>query len=147
MLGKRGIVDERLVFATLHACKGTPKSRTLRIKCVDIGHSFKPWGQHQKWTSWVAEEFYLLGDRERELSGPEFVSPMCDRQKDSGIGLLRNQVGFFNFICVPFYKALAYALPASKPIALKNCQANLERWIQRRREAEEAEAAAHSHDA
>ena len=67
----------------------------------DLGHSFKPWAQHERWSGWVTEEFFLLGDRERDSS--VLVSPLCDRSKDTN--LPKNQLGFFEFLCFPFYKA------------------------------------------
>ena len=35
------------------------------IKFCDLGHSIKPWAQHERWSVWVTEEFHQLGDRER----------------------------------------------------------------------------------
>ena len=70
--------------------------------------------------------FWALGDKERALGVP--ISPLCDREKDAGIGLVKNQIGFFNFVCLPYYTALARALPASRPVVLANCQANFEAW-------------------
>ena len=29
---------------------------TVAIKFVDIGHSYKPWAQHEQWSHWVTEE-------------------------------------------------------------------------------------------
>ena len=69
------------------------------------------------------------------MSGPEFVSPMCCREKDAGISLLRNQLGFFNFVCLPFYNACANALPPSKTVGADRCQANFEMWEKKLAEA------------
>ena len=55
------------------------------LKFHDLGHSCKVWEQHERWTEWVTEEFYLLGDKEKAMSGARYVSPLCDRKKDKNV--------------------------------------------------------------
>ena len=59
------------------------------------------------------------------LSGWE-VSPLCDREKDSN--LPQNQIGFFQFVVLPFYTAFAHVLPASEAMGAAACRSNLEEW-------------------
>ena len=114
--GSETALDEEKISFALQAC----------LKFSDLGHSCKVWEQHERWTEWVTEEFYLLGDKEKAMSGPEYVSPLCDRKKDKNVP--KSQVGFFNFICLPFYNAVAHALPLSKAVGAERCQANFEEW-------------------
>mmetsp|Transcript_23687 Transcript_23687/g.53869 ORF Transcript_23687/g.53869 Transcript_23687/m.53869 type:complete len:163 (-) Transcript_23687:1596-2084(-) len=73
------------------------------IKWADLGHVAKPTRLHVAWTELVTQEFWALGDHERQLGMP--ISPFCDRHKDSNIA--KNQVGFFKFVCIPFYSVMA----------------------------------------
>ena len=85
-------VDVRLVIATA-------------LKFADLGHSFKPFHLHEQWTARITEEFWLLGDREKSIGVP--TSPLCDRERD--LNIAQSQMGFFQFICSPFLKALVVA--------------------------------------
>jgi cAMP-specific phosphodiesterase 4 len=78
------------------------------IKCADIGHSTKCTKIHAKWSELIIEEFFLQGDEEKEL-GME-ISPFMNRASENSA---KNQVGFFEFIVLPFYDAVAevFSLP------------------------------------
>ena len=91
-----GLADSQLVFATA-------------IKFADIGHTLKPWDQHERWSLRVQDEMFLLGDKERGMELP--VSPLCDRYSEADSALAENQIKFFDFICAPFYKAVARVVP------------------------------------
>ncbi len=99
---------------------------TTSIKLCDLGHSFKGWDQHERWSGWVTEEFFLLGDREKAAGIA--VSPLCDRQRDTN--LPKNQLGFFEFLCYPFYKAVARVLPAAE-VLLEPLEENFDEWRER----------------
>lgn len=68
------------------------------IKFADLNHSSKPLPLHLAWTSRITNEFWELGDKERQLGMP--VSPLCDRKTDTNIP--KSQIGFFQFVCVPY---------------------------------------------
>ena len=97
------------------------------IKFCDLGHAAKPWEQHERWSEFVLEEFFLLGDQERK-KGWE-VSPLCNREKDTDVP--KAQQGFFNFVVLPFSSAVARALPESEEVGDTQCRANFEVWRQR----------------
>ena len=109
---------------------------TAMIKMCDLGHSFKPWAQHERWSNAVTEEFFALGDRERESC--VLVSPLCDRHKDTN--LPKNQLGFFEFLCFPFYKAVARVMPGAEEL-LPRLEANFDEWKRRRQAQLDAEVA------
>ena len=53
------------------------------------------------------------------------VSPLCDRERD--VNVPKSQVGFFKFICVPFYSTVADLVePNMAPYQQLN--ENLRRW-------------------
>jgi high affinity cAMP-specific 3',5'-cyclic phosphodiesterase 7 len=78
---------------------------TVAIKFADLGHAHKPFNLHKLWTDRVTEEFWRLGDKEKK-SGVG-ISPLCDREKD--VNIPKQQIGFFQFVCNPFFRAVAQA--------------------------------------
>ena len=87
----------------------TPLLLATAVKWADLGHTMKPWEQHERWTQRVTDEMFLLGDKERDLGLP--ISPLCDRLSPVDSAIAENQMKFFEFICFPFYKAAARVLP------------------------------------
>jgi len=51
------------------------------VHCADLSNPTKELELYKRWVEMVMKEFYLQGDRERDL-GLE-VSPMCDRNNSS----------------------------------------------------------------
>ena len=97
---------------------------SVAVKFADLGHSFKLRAQHKKWTERVTDEFWRLGDLERS-KGLSTLSPLCDRKKDTNIP--KSQIGFFNFVCKPFYAVVADLIdPAMLP--WQRVEANLSDW-------------------
>jgi hypothetical protein len=97
----------------------------LSLKCADISHSSKPLVQHQQWTDLVCQEFFLQGDREKELGLP--VSMYCDRDATD---LPKSQAGFLKNICLPLFECFATFMrsEAINSIVLSNLRSNLSYW-------------------
>ena len=96
---------------------------TTAVKFADLNHATKPWPQHQDWSQRITDEFWTLGDKERKLGIP--ISPLCDRENDKDIA--RSQIGFFQFVCNPFYELVADLVePEMKPYT--QLQANFCSW-------------------
>uniref|UniRef100_K3W5J5 Phosphodiesterase n=1 Tax=Globisporangium ultimum (strain ATCC 200006 / CBS 805.95 / DAOM BR144) TaxID=431595 RepID=K3W5J5_GLOUD len=72
------------------------------IKCADIGHAAKERKLHVIWSSLIIEEFFLQGDNERANNSD--ISPFMDRHSENSA---KNQVGFFEFIVLPFYETVS----------------------------------------
>ncbi|XP_054282216.1 dual specificity calcium/calmodulin-dependent 3',5'-cyclic nucleotide phosphodiesterase 1-like isoform X3 [Macrosteles quadrilineatus] len=72
------------------------KALSLVLHCCDISHPAKKWDLHFQWTSLLLEEFFLQGDREKELGLP--FSPLCDRKNTL---VAESQIGFIEFIVDP----------------------------------------------
>ena len=83
-------VDVRLILGTA-------------IKFADLGHAVKPYALHTNWSIRISKEFWELGDREVAMGVP--ISPLCDRDADKNIA--KSQLGFFKFICNPFFQVVA----------------------------------------
>ncbi|TMW67823.1 hypothetical protein Poli38472_007495 [Pythium oligandrum] len=72
------------------------------IKCADLGHSSKALKLHARWSDMIIEEFFLQGDEEQMLGMD--ISPFMNRNSENSA---KNQVGFFEFIILPFYEVVA----------------------------------------
>jgi hypothetical protein len=72
------------------------------IKCADLGHSSKATKLHAKWSDMIIEEFFLQGDDEQTLGMD--ISPFMNRNNENSA---KNQVGFFEFIILPFFEVVA----------------------------------------
>ncbi|KAF4317848.1 hypothetical protein BBO99_00007600 [Phytophthora kernoviae] len=90
----------------------TPKAVTdpmmimkVVIKCADIGHAAKKRKLHVVWSALIIEEFFLQGDNERATNSD--ISPFMDRHSENSA---KNQVGFFEFIVLPFYDTVAQVI-------------------------------------
>ncbi|CAH2232280.1 jg24243, partial [Pararge aegeria aegeria] len=77
---------------------GVDKSKavSLVLHCCDISHPAKRWDLHHRWTMSLLDEFFLQGDKERELGLP--FSPLCDRNNTL---VAESQIGFIDFIVEP----------------------------------------------
>ncbi|KAL4168392.1 hypothetical protein KRP22_011794 [Phytophthora ramorum] len=85
------------------------------IKCADIGHAAKKRKLHVIWSALIIEEFFLQGDNERANNSD--ISPFMDRHSENSA---KNQVGFFEFIVLPFYDTVAQVIFASEFGAIHN---------------------------
>jgi hypothetical protein len=72
------------------------------IKCADLGHSSKTAFLHARWSDLIIEEFFLQGDEEAMLGMD--ISPFMNRHNENSA---KNQVGFFEFIILPFFENVA----------------------------------------
>ena len=76
------------------------KNMNLFIHSADISNPTKPFEIYFKWALLVVTEFYDQGDKEKKLG----LNCSCDREK---ISLFKNQLGFINFIEIPYFKLFA----------------------------------------
>jgi hypothetical protein len=106
---------------------------TSAIKFADLGHLCKPFQLHERWVERITQEFYLLGDLEREMGVP--ISALCDRNVDTDI--VQSQLGFLQFVYFPFIKAMNELIgPQLTPY--KVSQDNFWEWHRRRRMQQES---------
>ncbi|KAL0039442.1 hypothetical protein WJX79_008577 [Trebouxia sp. C0005] len=104
-----------------------PEDKTLVhqmvLKCADIGHLAADIHTHKRWAFQLEEEFFRQGDREKECGLP--VSPLMDRTLQGG--MTRSQIGFFNIVGTPMFKAMVDLFPDAQPM-LDGVIANLRQW-------------------
>lgn len=91
----------------------------LIIHSADISNPTKKFDVYYKWAELVVEEFYLQGDKEKELG----LNCSCDRNK---ISLYKSQLGFIDYIEIPFYGLFTKTFPQLN-FLMENLNNNRER--------------------
>ncbi|GLI63480.1 hypothetical protein VaNZ11_006457 [Volvox africanus] len=97
-------------------------SLQLAVKCADVGNLGRELECYKRWVHVLEEEFFLQGDKERDLGLP--ISPLCDRTKQ---GVSKSQTGFFDFVALPLVHAMAAAFPGASPL-FRDFLANYNYW-------------------
>ena len=94
----------------------------LCIHISDLSNPSKKWIESQKWTCLVYEEFFVQGDKEKELHLP--VGDLNDR---ANINLAKSQIGFIDFIVLPSFEVFVKFLPkVSKNV--EQLKINRQKW-------------------
>ena len=107
----------------------------LIIHAADISNPTKPYAVYEKWAVRVVDEFFLQGDKERELGLT--VTPQFDR---GTVNLANAQIGFIKGVVLPYFSPLATAFPGLE-VCLHNLKDNETRWSQRVSDFERAKTA------
>lgn len=108
---------------------GTNANHTLELllqmslKISDIGHVSKENAIHRKWTELITAEFFEQGDEERRRGMK--VSAFMDREN---VHLVKSQIGFFKFVCLPLFEVYYSTFPASKAIH-DTVSSNMKYWV------------------
>ncbi|KAL3161210.1 putative 3',5'-cyclic phosphodiesterase pde-3 [Trebouxia sp. C0009 RCD-2024] len=93
------------------------------LKCADIGHLAVDPKTHKRWAYQLEEEFFRQGDMEKAAGLP--VSALMDRSMKGG--MTRSQLGFFNIVGIPLFKAMAELFEDAQPL-LDGVLANFKIW-------------------
>jgi len=96
--------------------------RNLFLHVADISNSLKPFVICSKWASVVLDEFFLQGDKEKELGIP--VQMLNDRDK---VNRPFSQIGFIEFIVSPLLFAATRVFPPLAPMT-ETMAANVRQW-------------------
>jgi hypothetical protein len=102
--------------------KGCVLLLQIAMKCADLGHLALDWALHLEWVGRLEAGFFAQGDKEKQLGLP--VSFLMDRENP---GASKSQVGFFDFVVLPLFQALARAAPAASDV-LHSVTDNYQRW-------------------
>ena len=94
------------------------------IHCADLSNPTKPLDIYVKWTNRIMDEFWLQGDKERDLNLE--ISPMCDRNVAS---VEKHQVGFIDFIVHPLWETWADLVYPDATAILETLEQN-RNWYQ-----------------
>lgn len=95
----------------------------LLLKTADISNVSRPFTLADKWCDVLCEEFFRQGDNEKN-QGIGLTSPLNDRENSNKP---KSQIGFYNFICIPLYQAVARIFPDLE-VNLNSVKSNLEVW-------------------
>jgi len=93
------------------------------LHAADISNPAKPLPTARMWADRCLAEFFKQGRREKELG--LVVSPSCD--PDNTV-LHQTQIGFIQFIVLPWFKQLASLLPKLEEICVPVLEGNLAYW-------------------
>ncbi|KAK9868898.1 hypothetical protein WJX84_009064 [Apatococcus fuscideae] len=117
--------SEQRVVSTMSSAP--PEHKLLALQCAlklaDVGHLSTTQAVHKKWTSRLEAEFFAQGDEERKRNMT--ISPLMDRHNKTGVS--KSQVGFFEIVALPLYKAYCECFPGAQP-ALEAVKANYAMW-------------------
>ena len=107
--------------------KGEDKTTALSLLLhgADISHPSRPWKLHQQWTKMVQEEFFMQGDREKEM-GVSVIS-LFDRLHADTIPAM--QIGFINGVILPYFKPLAKFLSLKEEV-ITNIEHSRDKWTE-----------------
>ncbi|KAK9814122.1 hypothetical protein WJX72_000962 [[Myrmecia] bisecta] len=92
------------------------------LKVADISHLACSFSVHETWLRRLEEEFFKQGDAELLNKLP--VSPLMNRTK---AGISKSQVGFFDIVALPMFKAFVRVFPDNSPL-LFALLANYQAW-------------------
>lgn len=74
----------------------------MAVKMADISNCGRPEHLYLRWSSKISDEFYMQGDRERNLGMP--CSPFMDRTQPA---MAKGQIAFMNYIVVPLFECIS----------------------------------------
>ncbi|KAH9589226.1 3'5'-cyclic nucleotide phosphodiesterase [Trypanosoma melophagium] len=97
---------------------------SVALKMADISNCGRPLDIYIKWSAKVSDEFYMQGDRERNLGMP--CSPFMDRMEPA---LAKGQIAFMNYIIIPFFETVAGLVPNMR-IAVECAEVCKAYWMQ-----------------
>jgi 3',5'-cyclic-nucleotide phosphodiesterase len=78
----------------------------MAVKMADISNCGRPEHIYLKWSGKISDEFYMQGDRERNLGLP--CSPFMDRTQPA---MAKGQIAFMNYIVIPLFDCISEFLP------------------------------------
>merc|ERR1712194_329564 len=99
------------------------------LHAADISNSAKSKDLATYWSSRVLSEFFLQGDKEKELGLP--ISPLCDRDT---VNVQDSQINFIKFVIQPTFELLGRIIPRANEEIRPNIDNNLEYWKQEKKQ-------------
>ncbi|CAD8064106.1 unnamed protein product [Paramecium sonneborni] len=94
----------------------------LIVHSSDVSNPTKSFEIYKQWTEKVLTEFWLQGDKERELGLP--ISYLCNRYTTN---TAEAQVGFIDYVVKPTFASILGFLPAYEPF-FQNLDKNKAKW-------------------
>lgn len=81
----------------------------MLMHTCDVSNPSRPWDICKIWADKVMTEFFIQGDKERELGLP--ISHLCDRYT---VNIPKSQIGFMDLFIEPTFNALLLVLPKTE---------------------------------
>lgn len=97
----------------------------VAVHAADISNPTKPSELYLKWSGRIMNEFYAQGDAERELGLP--ISDLCDKETSEAASV---QLGFINFVVLPWFKTWNNMFPDIGEKFLMHLAENKAFWSQ-----------------
>ena len=94
----------------------------MAVKMADISNCGRPQNLYLRWSSKIADEFYMQGDKERNLGMP--CSPFMDRTQPA---MAKGQIAFMNYIVVPLFECISELLPDMR-FSVDHTESNKAYW-------------------
>ncbi|KAJ3129283.1 cAMP-specific 3',5'-cyclic phosphodiesterase 4D [Nowakowskiella sp. JEL0407] len=133
-----GIFKKKVMTGSNFDPANTREDRNLllqiMIKCSDVSNPTKAFSLYEEWIHRIIEEWYVQGDKERELGLP--ISPFCNREVLKGAGAdgrvdvnlhQSSQKGFIEFIVWPMVEAFS-TWTNEIEVVRRGLEINRERW-------------------
>eukprot|EP00746_Dinoflagellata_sp_MGD_P072415 gnl/MRDRNA2_/MRDRNA2_293947_c0_seq1.p1 gnl/MRDRNA2_/MRDRNA2_293947_c0~~gnl/MRDRNA2_/MRDRNA2_293947_c0_seq1.p1 ORF type:complete len:168 (+),score=40.04 gnl/MRDRNA2_/MRDRNA2_293947_c0_seq1:38-505(+) len=101
--------------------------RNLVLHTADVSNPMKPFAICRAWAMRVLDEFFLQGDKEKEIGIP--VQMLNDRDK---VNRAFSQIGFIEFLVAPLCFAVTRLMPPFEPCGeelLENIKRWKEQWV------------------
>ena len=98
----------------------------MMMHACDISNPTRPWELCELWGEKVMQEFFIQGDKERELGLP--ISYLCDRNT---VVIPKSQVGFMDLFVEPTFTAILLVLP-KVDLNLKILRQNKKKWNEKK---------------
>lgn len=95
----------------------------MTLHVSDLTNPSKRWVESHKWTWLVYEEFFVQGDKEKELGLP--IGMLNDR---ATINLAKSQMGFIDFIVHPSFEVFVQYLPKVRK-NIDQIKSNRDEWV------------------
>ncbi|CAG9311583.1 PDE4C [Blepharisma stoltei] len=103
----QGLIDSGKVFSE----EGKYASMELLMHFCDLSNAFRPFEISKKWTELINQEFFMQGDKEKELGIP--ISPTCNRDN---VIVEKAQLNFVTYLIEPFISPMETLLPKFKDL-------------------------------
>eukprot|EP01063_Lacrimia_lanifica_P005114 TRINITY_DN12937_c0_g1_i1.p1 TRINITY_DN12937_c0_g1~~TRINITY_DN12937_c0_g1_i1.p1 ORF type:complete len:612 (+),score=251.28 TRINITY_DN12937_c0_g1_i1:100-1935(+) len=101
---KRRLADDD--FRTFKRKDDIRLALSMAVKMADISNCGRDQKLYLGWCNQIADEFYMQGDRERNLGFP--CSPFMDRFLPA---MAKGQIAFMNYIVVPLFECISELIP------------------------------------
>jgi hypothetical protein len=96
---------------------------TVLLHIADVSNPVRPEDIMTKWAKATQREFFVQGDKEKELGMP--VSPFMDRHS---VNLAKMEIKFIDYIVAPAFYAVADFLPLVNTFCIERMNANRHFW-------------------